>query len=260
MAIPLALIGMGIDAGMKAQTAYAQDRKARELEAKAGQRPRLGIPTALQEKRNLAKSMANSSLLPSQGYYENQLGASTARANREIQNTGGSASDVIAGLTQVDANNRAQLSGLAAAGANNQQQNMANYGGVLSEVAGQQNEMFDYNRNQPYQSEQLKIQSLRDASNRNLNNAISSGIDIASNFDTGRQMDDVYGTNYYGGNRTMGARRSRGSSASTPSVAAPPSGTPASPMFNNTNLGLPPVDTTQKRSNFLDYYQGYPQG
>lgn len=209
MAIPIALIGMGIDAGMKAQTAYTQDKERRNLEARSKMRPKLEVPTALQEKANLAKNMANSSLLPAQGYYENQLGASTARANREIQNTGGSASDVIAGLTQVDANNRNQLSGLAAAGAANQQQNMGNYGNTLSEVAGQQNEMFDYNLNQPYQSEQLKIQSLKDASNRNLNNAISSGIDLASNYDTGRQMDDTFGTNYYGGNKPVGPKRAR---------------------------------------------------
>lgn len=209
MAIPLALVGMAADVGMKAQTAYTQDQARRKLEAGAKVRPTLGVPTALQEKANLAKNMANSSLLPSQGYYENQLGASTARANREIQNTGGSASDIIGGLTQVDANNRAQLSGLAAAGAQNQQQNIANYGGTLSEVAGQQNEMFDYNQNQPYQSEQLRIQSLRDASNRNINNAISSGIDTAQIFDTGRQMDDTMGTNYYGGNNPVGAKSPR---------------------------------------------------
>ena len=200
MAIPLALIGMAADAGFKAQNAYQQDQQLKKLQASAKARPNLGVPTALQEKANLDKNMANSSLLPAQGYYENQLGASTARANREIQNTGGSASDIIAGLTQVDANNRNELSGLAAAGANNQQQNRAIYGSALSEVANQQNEMFDYNQNQPYQSEQLKMQSLKDSSNRNLNNAISSGTDLASNYDTGRQMDDSFGTNYYGGN------------------------------------------------------------
>lgn len=241
MAIPLALIGMGVDAGMKAQTAYTQNRKAKELEARAKVRPTLGIPTALQEKANLAKNMANSSLLPAQGYYENQLGSSTARANREIQNTGGSASDIIAGLTQVDANNRAQLSGLAAAGAQNQQQNMGNYGNTLSEVAGQQNEMFDYNQNQPYQSQQLKIQSLRDASNRNLNNAISTGVDTAQTYDTGKQMDDIFGTNYYGGNgeKKIGARSTR------------PSKTPGTKMFNNVKSS----NITGDDGNFINDYQ-----
>jgi len=209
MAIPLALIGMAADAGMKAQTAYTQDRERRKLEASGKVRPTLGIPTALQEKANLAKNMANSSLLPAQGYYENQLGASTARANREIQNTGGSASDVIGGLTQVDANNRSQLSGLEAAGSENKQRNVANYGNTLSEVAGQQNEMFDYNLNQPYQTEQLRIQSLRDASNRNLNNAISSGVDMAQIYDTGTQMDEISGTNYYGRNAPPRTRQPR---------------------------------------------------
>jgi hypothetical protein len=241
MAIPLALIGMAADAGMKAQTAYSQDRQRKQLQAAAKVRPILGIPTALQEKANLAKNMANSSLLPAQGYYENQLGASTSRANREIQNTGGSASDVIAGLTQVDANNRNQLSALAAAGAENQQQNKASYGNTLSEVAGQQNEMFDYNQNQPYQSQQLKIQSLRDSSNRNLNNAISSGIDLASNYDTGKQMDDVYGTNYYGGNRQVGARAPRSSRSASGAPSAPNAPQQYSPMFNNTNLGMAPI-------------------
>lgn len=234
MAIPLALIGMAADAGMKAQTAYTQDRQRRQLEAAAKVRPTLGVPTALQEKANIAKNMANSSLLPAQGYYENQLGSSTARANREIQNTGGSANDIIGGLTQIDANNRTQLAALAAAGAQNQQQNMTNYGNTLSEVANQQNEMFDYNQNQPYQSQQLKIQSLKDASNRNLNNAISSGTDLASNYDTGRQMDDAFGTNYYGGNAPVGAKKPR-SNRSVATDAA--TGAAGSPMYNNTGVG-----------------------
>ena len=207
MAIPLALIGMAADAGFKAQAAFQQDNRMRQLQDAAKARPVLTVPTALQEKANLGKNMANSSLLPSEGYYENQLGASTARANREIQNTGSSANDIIAGLTQVDSNNRSQLSALASAGADNQQRNISNYGNTLSEVAGQQNEMFDYNQNQPYQSEQLKIQSLRDSSARNLNNAISAGTDLASNYDTGKQMDDSMGTNYYGGNGPKKPRR-----------------------------------------------------
>ena len=191
MAIPLALIGMAADAGFKAQAAFQQDNRMRQLQDAAKARPVLTVPTALQEKANLGKNMANSSLLPSEGYYENQLGASTARANREIQNTGGSANDIIAGLTQVDSNNRSQLSALASAGADNQQRNMSNYGNTLSEVAGQQNEMFDYNQNQPYQSEQLKIQSLRDSSARNINNAISSGTDAGQYYDAWKQMNDA---------------------------------------------------------------------
>lgn len=235
MAIPLALIGMGVDAGLKAQAAYTQDRKLRELEANAKLRPQLNMPTALQEKKNLYKNMANSSLLPAQGYYENQMGAQSARANRDIQNTGGSSNDVIAGLTQVDQNNRNQLNALAAEGLANQQQNKQMYGGVLSEVAGQQNEMFDYNQNQPYQSEQLKIQSLRDSANRNLNNAVSSGIDIAQTYDTGRQMDEIFGSNYYGGNRT----KKIGTSSKRDNQQTASSQYSYNPMFNNVGLGLP---------------------
>jgi len=200
MALPLILAAAGM--ALKGASALKQKKQAAYLERNSLGRPKLEVPGALQEKANLAKNMADSSLLPAQGYYENQMGAQSARANREIQNTGGSSNDIIAGLTQVDENNRGQLNQLAAQGAENQQQNKQAYGGVLSEVANQQNEMFDYNKNQPYQSEQLKIQSLKDASNRNLNNAIDSGIDVAQNYQTGRQMDKAMGTNYYGGNGT----------------------------------------------------------
>jgi len=236
MAIPLALLAMGVDAGLKKVQSDKQKQLSDRLEEEGRARPVLGLPDALQEKKNIYKNMANSSLLPAQGYYENQLGASTARANREIQNTGGSANDIIGGLTQVDANNRSQLSALAVAGKENQQQNMANYGGVLSEVSNQQNEMFDYNQNQPYQSNQLKVQSLRDASNRNLNNAISTGIDAAQIYGTGKQMDDAFGTNYYGGN---GPKRVRSPRPSAP--ASKDAQYAYNPMFNNVNLGLPEV-------------------
>lgn len=209
MAIPL--IAMGASAALKGAAALKQKQEANRLAQKAGSRPALGVPSALQEKANLAKNMADSSLLPSQGYFENQIGANASRANREIQNTGGSANDIIAGLTQVDANTRSQTNALASAGAQNQQQNKDAYGGTLSEVAGQQNEMFDYNINQPYQSEQLKAQSLKDASNRNLNNAVDSGIDMTQIYGNGRQMDDAMGTNYYGGNKPVGANKPRSS-------------------------------------------------
>lgn len=230
MPIPLMLLAEAAQIGLAANKADQQKRQADYMGNM--KRPIRQLPTALQEKQNIAKNLANSSLLPAQGYYENQMGAATSRANRDIQNTGGSANDIIAGLSQVDANNRGQTNKLIATGLENQQNNQLNYGNTLSEVAADQNEQFDYNQNQPYQSNILKQQSLRDASARNFNNAIEGGIDLAGQYDQGRQFDDLYGTNYYGGNgqRRVGASSKR--STQQPSMVA------TNPTFSNSNLGL----------------------
>lgn len=263
--IPLIVAGASLAA--QGIAAKVQHDKAVRLQKAAMNRPQLGIPLAMQEKKNLLKSMADSSLLPAQGYYENQMGASVARANREIQNTGGSANDIIAGLTQVDANTRAQTNQLAAQGAENQQNNRQQYGGALSEVANQQNEMFDYNQNQPYQTQQIKIQALKDASNRNLNNMIQSGIDVANNYQMGGQMDKLYGTNMYGMNgvKKIGAKGMRVGNTNAGNITSNGanntwpyrSGTyqPTNPMFDDSNLGF--QKTPMYNSNI---YNGNPIG
>ncbi len=228
--LPLILAGASI--GLSAYKAAQQKKQARIAAADAGSRPVLKVPTALQESANLSKSVADNSLLPAQGYYENQIGASTARANQAVQSTGGSASDVIAGITQNDANARGQMNELAAQGAENQQRNKQAYTGVLSDVANQQNEMFDYNQNQPYQTNMLKSQALKDASFRNLNNAINTGIDAAGNQIQGNQMDKLYGTNYYGMNGVKKVKMPvQQNTRNSPMVST-------NPMFNNSNLGL----------------------
>lgn len=195
--LPLALIPLimqGASMGMQLNDAAKQKRKANSINP---QRPEMGVPKSIKEKTNILKSMANSSLLPAQGYYENLIGSQTARSTRRIQDVGGSSNEVISGLSALDEQSRAQQNQLIAQGAEMQAQNKLNYGNALSEKAAYEQEAWDYNQNQSYQTELLKKQALIDASNRNFQNALMTSIDAASTYSTGVSMDRLYGTNYY---------------------------------------------------------------
>lgn len=258
MGFPLALIPLAISlaaGGAQAYSAAKQRKKASKINPS---RPTMGLPSAIKEKTNLAKNMASSSLLPAQAYYENMIGAQTARNVRDIKKAGGSSNEVISALANSDEKSRAQLNSLIAQGAEYQARNKELYGNALSEKADYEMEMFDYNQNQPYQTAMLQKQALIDASNRNYNNALQTVASGASTISTGVAMDQQYGTNYYGFNRPQKyaasnsaipssllsfPTQSRGIGSSSMYSKRSPMGVQYNNgnYFSNQNLGLTPI-------------------
>jgi hypothetical protein len=61
------------------------------------------------------------------------------------------------------------------------QENKDRFANVLRNVSEEEKDIFDYNKNQPYQTDVLRKQALLDASSRNTDNALSGLQDTASN-------------------------------------------------------------------------------
>lgn len=179
MALPL--IAAGVAGAIKLGGAIAKGIKARKQRKEAEKinpiRPIMGRTRASRELQARSRRDAQSTRLPGQSYAENQIGAQTARANTAIQQTGGSTGEIIAGLSTVDENARRSTNDLAFQGAQLNQENKRMYGQVLQGVSQEQREMFDYNQNQPFQTETLRKQALLDSSARNTDNAWGSASD-----------------------------------------------------------------------------------
>lgn len=187
--VPL-LIGGGIAAGsalVKGVRAAKQKKEANRLNP---MRPEMTRTKGSVESENRARAMANSSRLPGQSYYENQIGSQTARSANAAMQTGGSTGEVIAGLSQADRNAKDQLAGLGVSGAQFKAQNEGMLQNALQSKSAEEMEMFDYNRNQPYQTTMLRKQALIDSSNRNIEGAIE---DIG-NFGTGLAQGMGFGS------------------------------------------------------------------
>lgn len=176
-AIAAGAIGLGgtIYKGIKARKQRKEANKINPI------RPEMTRTGASKELEDMSRNAAMSTRLPGQSYAENQIGAQTARTNKAIQETGGSTAEIISGLTASDENARRSTNDLAFQGAQLNQENKRLFGNVLSNISEEQKEMFDYNKNQPYQTDVVKKQALLDASARNTDNAISGLQDTASN-------------------------------------------------------------------------------
>jgi hypothetical protein len=168
-------LGSAIYKGIRARKQRKEANKINPI------RPEMTRTSASKEQESMFRNMANSTRLPGQSYAENKLGAQTARATNAILGTGGSTGEIISGLTNVDQNARESANDLAMKGAELNQQNKQMYADVLSNVSNEEKELFDYNKNQPFQTETLRKQALLDASSRNTDNALSSLQDTASN-------------------------------------------------------------------------------
>lgn len=168
-------LGSAIYKGIRARKQRKEAEKIKPV------RPEMTRTSASKELQDMSRTSAMSTRLPGQSYAENQIGAQTARTNKAIQETGGSTAEMISGLTASDENSRKSMNDLAFQGAALNQENKAAYGNVLRGVSEEQKDMFDYNKNQPFQTDTLRKQSLLDASSRNTDNALSGLQDTASN-------------------------------------------------------------------------------
>lgn len=147
-------------------------------------RPVMERTGASKELEQMSRQLAGSTRLPGQSYAENQIGAQTARSTDSILKTGGSTGEIISGLSNVDSNARTATNDLAFQGAQLNMNNKRLFGDVLSKVSEEEKDIFDYNKNEPYQTDVVRKQALMDASARNTDNAISGLQDTAEGVGT----------------------------------------------------------------------------
>lgn len=177
---PLAALGLAIQGGSAIAQALRSAKQKQMANQINTQRPTFNRTAASLEMEQRAKSMANSTRLPNQAYYENLLGQQTSQTANKALQTSNSSAEAIAGLTAADRNQREGLNQLAGQGADYRLQSEQYLANSLQNAQGEQLEQFDYNQNQPYQTNMLKKQSLVDASNRNFQGALGSAGQLAN--------------------------------------------------------------------------------
>jgi hypothetical protein len=171
-------VGGAIAKGIKARRQRKEANKINPV------RPTMTRTGASKENEAMARMAAGSTRLPGQGYAENQIGAQTARMTDKIQQTGGSTGEIISGLAAVDENSRSATNDLAFQGAQLNQRNKEMFSNVLNNVSEEQKEIFDFNQNEPYQTDVVRKQALLDSSSRNADNALSGLQDTTNNIGT----------------------------------------------------------------------------
>lgn len=198
-------LGSAIVKGIRARKQEKQGEK--QLEQDMASRPVMGRTNASIEQEQQAREMANTTRLPGQSYAENAIGAETGREANKIEQTGGSAGEIIGGLTGVNRNALNSRNDLAYQGAQLNQENKQMFSNVLNNVSQDQKDIFDYNKNQPWQTKVLRQQAIKGAYNTNMNNAIDTGFNALNNgvtaYQYGQSLKDNNGvampTNYSSG-------------------------------------------------------------
>jgi hypothetical protein len=202
--VPLIVAGAVAAGGAIAKgiRARKQRREAAKIDTT---RPILERSRASIENEQNARQAAGSTRLPGQSIAENAIGAQTARATNSIQQTGGSTGEIINGLTNIDQNARNAGNDLAFQGAQLNQQNKSALTNVLNNVAEEEKEIWDYNKNQPFQTNSLRKQALLDASARNSDAAIQEIQDGAKNMATSYQYGKALNGGGGGSSAPMGS-------------------------------------------------------
>lgn len=126
-------------------------------------RPTYTIPTADTAALETAQNAADTTQLPGQGLYQNQIDQQSAAAANKLTQTGGTVGEIVSGLGGVNRNALNSVNSLAEAGAQQNEQNKQLYEQQANNYAQDQNTAFDYNKNQPYQTQFLMKQAAKNA-------------------------------------------------------------------------------------------------
>lgn len=126
-------------------------------------RPTYNIPSADTGALQTAENAADTTALPGQGLYQNQINQTTAAGANKLNQTGGTVGEIVNGLGSLNRNALNSTNSLAEAGGQMNQQNKQLYEQQANNYAQDQNTAFDYNQNQPYQTQYLMKQAAKNA-------------------------------------------------------------------------------------------------
>lgn len=166
--MPFGKLAQGIYQGV---TGLSQRKKAKGINP---QRPTYKIPRAQKTKKSLYQNRASSTRLPGESYRQDEIAEQTSAGVSNIQEAGGSVSDVIAGVSGVAQSGVDAEESLAQEGARMRQENEAMYAQALTEYGQYQDKAWDYNVQKPYQIKRLRKQRLKGASRRNIMGGIGN--------------------------------------------------------------------------------------
>lgn len=188
-----------ISAGVGIARSIKQAKQAKKIDTT---RPEYTIPGAAQENQAMYRDLANSQRLPGQSMAENNIRSGTANALNAISQTGGGVNNILAAVGGLNKNQNDAMNNLAVQGA---QMNLANKDKLAQsnrEIAGYQNEAFDYNKNQPYLQNMSRKMALQGSSAQNLDNSLQTLGNLSSSLlgrGGGGSNEGAVTNNYFSG-------------------------------------------------------------
>jgi hypothetical protein len=131
-------------------------------------RPVYEMPNQISQNVDMYNNLANASRLPGQALIENNLNAGLASDINAIRQTGGSSTNQLAAISNLNANRNKAVSDLGIQAAQfrvNAMDKMANAKGVMAQYKDKE---FDYNKNQEFQYRRMKKDMLNKAGDQNI--------------------------------------------------------------------------------------------
>lgn len=182
-ALIMALIQAGVGlagAAQKGIAASKQNKMAKEYGKT--KRPDFQIAPSLIKATDMARANLNPAINPQELLEVDKDVANTLATAQKIG--GASTSDMLAGAIGAQANKYAAKRNLFASNQNRKDAAMGNYMSILGNMAGQENQAFEWNQMQPYLNAQDAAQTLNQSAGQNAGNIIndlSAGIGAGAN-------------------------------------------------------------------------------
>ena len=169
-----AAAGSAINAGLGAWQLWQAHKMNKGLE-----RPTMEIPQSIQNAEEMSRAMAANPFLPNQRQMEQALDSQFAQGAMNIGNSAGSSSEALAALVQLQGSRMMGQNDLNSQAAINQQNNKNNYINFLQSKAPYEQQVWNYNVNEPYANRAAAIQALRGAGIENFTGGVKSGVNAA---------------------------------------------------------------------------------
>ncbi len=144
--------------------------------ARNTQRPEYNIPSAATAYLQNAQAMAQNQRLPGQSAIEGQIQGATASGIRNATEAGNNPASIMATIAALNSNQNNAIVNVGTEAAQMQQQNQRNLGQAQQYMAGQEQQAFDYNQNQPYQQKIQAAMALKGAGIQNTFGALENAV------------------------------------------------------------------------------------
>jgi len=169
----MALIQAGLGlagAAQKGVAAFKQNKMAKEYGKT--KRPDFQIAPSLIKATDMARANLNPAINPQELLEVDKDVANTLATAQKIG--GASTSDMLAGAIGAQANKYAAKRNLFASNQNRKDAAMGKYMSILGNMAGQENQAFEWNQMQPYLNAQDAAQTLNQSAGQNAGNEITA--------------------------------------------------------------------------------------
>jgi len=143
---------------------------------KGFERPVMEIPQSIENAEAMARMMAANPYLPNQRQMEQALDTSYAQGAANIGTSAGSSSEALSALTQLQGSRMTAQNDLNSQAALTQRNNQLNYLNFLQNKAPYEQQVWDYNINQPYMNKAAAIQAMRGAGMENFFSGVKGSI------------------------------------------------------------------------------------